>query len=182
MILKPILFRQAANYLQTWDKNICIKISKWNGRRPMDRFMFAVSHFGYGYIYPFIFIFIVIFDYANTRFIVPAGFVSFIIEHTTHKVVKNKTKRLRPFEVLPEIKKLMPPLDNFSFPSGHAAGAFLVATLLNHLYPFLMIPFYLAALIIGLSRIYNGLHYPSDVMAGSFLGFFSARIGIIIFM
>lgn len=74
----------------------------------------------------------------------------------------------------------MPPLDQFSFPSGHAAGAFMMATVLNHFYPFLMIPCYAIASIIGVSRVYNGVHYPSDVMAGSALGIFSARIGILI--
>lgn len=174
-------FKKIVTHLQKWDASFCVKIFRLNGKRPVDWMMFAFSHFGYGYAYPFIFIFVVIFDYSNTRLILPTGFISFLIEHIAHMLLKNKTKRVRPFNAIPEIKNLMPALDEFSFPSGHAAGAFVMATLLNHLYPFLMIPVYLAALIISVSRVYNGVHYPSDVMAGSFLGFCSARIGILIF-
>jgi len=169
-------------HLHIWDASVCLKIFKLNGKRPVDRMMFAFSHFGYGYAYPFIFIFVVIFDYSNTRLILPAGFLSFLIEHTTHKLLKNNTRRERPFINIPEIRNLTPAFDRFSFPSGHAAGAFVMATLLNHLYPVLLIPVYMLALIISVSRVYNGVHYPSDVMAGSFLGIFSARIGILIFL
>ena len=75
----------------------------------------------------------------------------------------------------------MRPLDVYSFPSGHAAGAFVMASLMVHLYPFLAVPFYTGASIIAISRVYNGLHYPSDIMAGSAIGLASARIGLIIF-
>jgi len=165
-------------HLNRWDQKVCISIFKLNGKRSVDRVMFAFSHFGYGYAYPVIGLFLVIFDFANTRLIIPMGFVSFFIEHTTHRIVKSKTHRPRPFKALPEIRNLIKIPDEFSFPSGHAAGAFLMATLLRHFYPAFTIPFYVFASMIGLSRIYNGVHYPSDVMAGSFLGYISARISL----
>ncbi|MEJ2629518.1 MAG: phosphatase PAP2 family protein, partial [bacterium] len=62
------------------------------------------------------------------------------------------------------------------------AGTAGCCTLFNHFYPSLSIPFYTTASIIGFSRVYNGVHYPSDVMAGSILGFCSARIGLGIFI
>ena len=176
------MFNRLILKLQKLDTVICIKISSWNGRRSIDRIMFAISHFGYGYAYPFIGLIVLIFDYANTRLIIKVGFVSFLIEHTTMTLAKKKFKRIRPFQMLPEIKRLMKIPDKFSFPSGHAAGAFLMATLFHHFYPAMAIPFYISASVIGLSRIYNGVHYPSDVMAGSFLGYFSARVGLAIFI
>ena len=171
--------KRAFKKLKKWDATLSQRISQLHGRRPVDIFMYAVSHFGYGYTYPLIFLVIVIFNW-NLKLIIPAGFVSFALEHTTHKFLKNKTRRTRPFEVLP-IRNLMRPLDAYSFPSGHAASAFVMATLLNHLYPFLVIPLYFFASIIAISRVYNGLHYPSDIMAGSAIGFARARLGLIIF-
>jgi membrane-associated phospholipid phosphatase len=59
---------------------------------------------------------------------------------------------------------------NSSFPSGHATGAFSLATVVAARYRKLAIPAYLGATVIGLSRIYLGRHYPSDVAAGAALG------------
>ena len=84
--------------------------------------------------------------------------------------------------MLPQIRNLIKFPDRFSFPSGHAAGAFMMATLLRHFYPALTIPFYATASVIGVSRVYNGVHYPSDVMAGTALGIASAQIGLTLMM
>lgn len=169
-------------HLRNLDSRMCIRISGWNGKRFIDKIMYAASHFGYGYLYPVIGGILLALDYAHTQVIFHVGITSFMIEHVIYRFAKKKIKRLRPFNVLPGIKRLMRIPDEFSFPSGHAAGAFLMATLLNHFYPSLSIPFYSTASLIGFSRVYNGVHYPSDVMAGSVLGFLSARIGLGIFI
>ena len=66
------------------------------------------------------------------------------------------------------------PLDevvgNPAFPSGHTAYAFAGATLLGAQYPKLRIPLYIGAGLVGLTRIYLGRHYLSDVIAGAAVG------------
>ena len=73
--------------------------------------------------------------------------------------------RHRPFE-----HQLGPASSTHSFPSGHTATSFACATVLSFYVPRLRVPFFVLAALIGLSRVYNAMHYPSDVLAGAVLG------------
>ena len=63
-------------------------------------------------------------------------------------------------------------------PSGHTSGAFATATALSLKYPewYVIVPSYLWASSVGLSRMHLGLHYPTDVLAGAVLGAGSAYL------
>lgn len=58
-----------------------------------------------------------------------------------------------------------------SFPSAHAASSFMMATVLAYWFPRYRILFYILAGFIAWTRIYLGLHYPTDIIAGALLGF-----------
>ena len=62
------------------------------------------------------------------------------------------------------------PLDPFSFPSGHAALAFSIATSVTLSDHRLAAPAYVWATAVGVARVWHGVHYPSDVLAGALVG------------
>jgi len=65
--------------------------------------------------------------------------------------------------------RLLPP-DQFSFPSGHSITAFAVAVPIGNFYPSLLPGLLFCAMSIALSRVLLGMHYVSDVLAGSLVG------------
>lgn len=78
--------------------------------------------------------------------------------------------RPRPFEALEGVRKLIEHTGGGSFPSGHAALAFAVATAVSFYYPKTSILFFLAAFSIGFGRVAAGVHWPSDILGGAVVG------------
>ena len=78
---------------------------------------------------------------------------------------KALVRRHRPFE-----HQIGPSERTHSFPSGHSATAFAGATMLAYFAPRARVPLYVLAVLIAYSRLYNGVHYPTDVLAGLLLG------------
>jgi undecaprenyl-diphosphatase len=83
--------------------------------------------------------------------------------------VKDVVDRTRPFMAYPQIHPLYT-VHSSSFPAGHAATAFAGATLLSCLSPRAMPLFVALAAAISFSRVYVGVHYPGDVLAGAAIG------------
>lgn len=96
-----------------------------------------------------------------------ALFISFLLGE---EVLKFLFHRARPFETLPGVYLLVPPPHSYSFPSAHAANAFASAMVLARKIPVLSLPVNIFAVVMAFSRVYVGVHYPLDVLAGAALG------------
>jgi len=92
--------------------------------------------------------------------------------------LKNTVKRERPFQKYPENVIADSHTSEYSFPSGHTSTAFSLATSLSLQCPkwYVIAPSFLYAGVVGYSRMYLGMHYPSDVAAGAVIGVASSWI------
>ncbi len=99
-----------------------------------------------------------------------AGLTAYALELPLYRVLKNSIRRDRPKKGVRDLNALITPSDKFSFPSGHTAAAFVFATLIAAFFPMFAPAAYVLAVLIGLSRIMLGVHYPSDIAAGAALG------------
>ena len=99
--------------------------------------------------------------------------LSAIITHGAKVIVQ----RERPFITYPDIIKRTEG-GGYSFPSGHTSAAFYAATSVSILFPkwYVIAPSFLWASAVGYSRMYQGVHYPTDVLAGAAVGAGSAWI------
>lgn len=107
-----------------------------------------------------------------------AGLFVFAIELPVYMFLKQAIKRDRPCDRFADVIPQITPSDKFSLPSGHAAAAFVFATVLSYYYPALMLPAYTVASLIALARVFLGVHYPTDILAGAALGLISSVIGL----
>ena len=86
-------------------------------------------------------------------------------------LLKHLIARSRPYDCILGLIPLITPPTDYSFPSGHTAASFAVGALLFRKLPKRYgIPALVLAALIGFSRLYLGVHYPSDVLAGALLG------------
>ena len=95
-----------------------------------------------------------------------------------YKALKHTLVRERPFIRHAGITLAMPPLDRYSFPSGHTLHAACFSWQAIVHYPALAWVLVPVASLIAASRVVLGLHYPSDVLAGAVLGMGLAQLGL----
>src|ERR1051325_4163143 len=134
-------------------------------RRSVDRSMILLTMLGDGKLWLILGLIILFIDKEVLLFSRLA--IGLFMEVSIYKILKNVCSRPRPFQRFETISCLLQPPDLYSFPSGHTAAAFVVAVLIGSFYGALLFPFLMLACLIGFSRIYLGVHYPSDVLAGA---------------
>jgi undecaprenyl-diphosphatase len=87
-----------------------------------------------------------------------------------YKLIKSGAERERPYITHSGIECASAPLDRYSFPSGHTLHAVCFTLLLTSYFPAWTAGLVTVTLLIALSRVVLGLHYPTDVAAGAALG------------
>jgi membrane-associated phospholipid phosphatase len=103
----------------------------------------------------------------NSLFVASSSLVSYGFTELIKHIVKRKRPFVQNINIVPVYRA-----QGFSFPSGHTSATFSTATALSIAYPkwYVIIPSYLWAGSVSYSRMYLGVHYPSDVAGGLLLG------------
>ncbi len=96
--------------------------------------------------------------------------VIFFSDQLNSSVVKHIFERIRPCHVLPDVHLLVSCGSGFSFPSSHAVNNFAAAAVLSFYIRKWTWWFAGFAAAVAFSRVYVGVHYPSDVLGGAILG------------
>ncbi len=105
--------------------------------------------------------------------------VTFLINNL---ILKNVIARVRPYEAIESLTRIIGAQSDFSFPSGHSGASFAVAVVIFMEMPKKYgIPAVILAFLIALSRLYVGVHYPSDVIAGIATGTVYAVICVMVY-
>ena len=136
-----------------------------------------VSKTGDGYLY----LLLAVWVYWQENYTSPflqAILLGFAIERPVYFVLKNGCKRSRPESALDDFRSLIKPSDQFSFPSGHASAAFMIAVICSFYYPSIFLLLLCWASLVGFSRVTLGVHFPTDIVAGMSLGISAALISI----
>lgn len=137
-----------------------------------------ISRLGDGGLYLALGLLLAMFEVQDGERFLFAGLLAFSLELPLYLLLKNTIKRDRPCDRFDNFDAFIVPSDKFSFPSGHAAAAFVFATVLSHFYPSMFVLSYSIALLIGLSRVMLGVHYPTDIAAGAVLGISIATVAL----
>lgn len=163
--------------LDNWDQKIILKYNGIGGNS-ITIILKIVSFFGRETIWMLLMVFylFVFYDPLLFSYITSIFLLGVVIIAPIKKIVNRK----RPFEALEEIKVLERKPTSRSYPSWHSynvvSQGFLLAYLLNSLIIAILVIIFAA--IVSFSRIQLGVHYPSDVIFGFFIGFIGFILAI----
>ena len=140
----------------------------------LDPFFAALSYAGsFGFIWLGIALGISGFSWSRPWLWTRVG-AAILVAESLSGALKEWADRDRPPLSNPEPEPLVDLPATYSFPSGHATVSFACATVLALAVPRLRVPLFVLAALIAWSRVYVGVHYPFDVLAGAALGIATA--------
>ncbi|HZP68144.1 MAG TPA: phosphatase PAP2 family protein [Rudaea sp.] len=158
--------------VETWsgEWRLCLRCNQWVAQRAICRMFGLVSRLGDGVFWYVTMLAIALVGGATGRVAALHMALTGLVAAGLYRLLKRWTRRPRPFRAHSEIVPHVPPLDEFSFPSGHTLHAVCFTIVALAYFPLLaplLVPF---ALLVAASRVVLGLHYPSDVLAASIIG------------
>ncbi|MCL2284052.1 MAG: phosphatase PAP2 family protein [Fibromonadales bacterium] len=147
------------------------------------KFLRFYTRLGDGYVWAFVIAFLYFFygkDYLllTIKHVAPAILASLAI----YWIVKLTVRRKRPFDLLKSVNAEVPPLDKYSFPSGHVMNNLAVGFTVFADAPGIGWLMIFMPITWGFLRVYYGVHWLSDVVAGIILGFLSFWLGKIMYI
>ncbi|WMW46412.1 phosphatase PAP2 family protein [Bacillus paralicheniformis] len=150
-------------------------------QKALNRYFRSSTHLGGAFCTISASLSLLLFGPGSVRTAGIASAIALLVSHLQVMLIKKLYPRKRPYLTLKETQVLQNPLKDHSFPSGHTTAAFSVITPLMIFFPILTLLLIPVGISVGLSRIYLGLHYPSDVLAGTALGISVGTLSAMVF-
>ncbi|PZE20278.1 phosphatase PAP2 family protein [Paenibacillus xerothermodurans] len=158
------------SWLQRSENRIFVWVNRRFYHKWSDWLLHRVTHLGGATTTIVIALGLAIFGQGHWR---TTGFyccLALLFSHIPVALLKRKYPRLRPYLVLPDTRTCPNPLTDHSFPSGHTTAIFSVVVPIVCTQALLAAALLPLAVVVAISRMYLGLHYPSDCAAGAAIG------------
>ncbi|EQD28968.1 Phosphatidic acid phosphatase type 2/haloperoxidase [mine drainage metagenome] len=149
---------------------LCLRANRWGARRVVGALFRLVSRLGDGVFWYVLMAVLSVFGGERGLRATVEMAATGLLALTLYRLLKHWTQRPRPFRSVDGIVAHVPPLDEFSFPSGHTLQAVSFSLIACAWFPMLTPLLLVFTLLVAASRIVLGLHYPSDVLAASVIG------------
>ena len=156
--------------LHSGEWRLCLACNRWGTRLAIVRFFGAISRLGDGVAWYLLMLALMLFGGPQgVRAALHMAAIG-VIAALLYRILKRWTRRPRPFRAHHGIIAHVPPLDEFSFPSGHTLHAVSFGLIALAYFPPLAPLLVAFAVLVAASRVVLGLHYPSDVLAAALIG------------
>ena len=162
--------RAVWGYIESRDHRLMRRVHRWRAPKWIRISMMLATRCGDGWIWYLLGAILLLFGGPRRFLAVGSGAVAVSVGILLFKLLKNASHRVRPCQLEPHCWAAILPPDRFSFPSGHSITAFAIATCIGLYYPQLSDLLLFIAVCVAASRIILGMHFLSDVVAGSLMG------------
>lgn len=162
--------RAVWNQIQSNDHRLMRRLHKWRPPRWFRILTILLTRLGDGWLWYSLGLILFFFGGKHRFQAIGAAAVAALVGIVLFRAIKSMSERKRPCEIEPHCWSAVLPPDKYSFPSGHTITAFAIAISVGLFYPQLQAPLLAVALLIASSRVILGMHFLSDVIAGSAIG------------
>jgi undecaprenyl-diphosphatase len=169
------------NQIQSNDHRLMRWVHRWRAPRWFRILMIAATRGGDGWLWYSLGMILILYGGPHRFAAIGAAVATAAAGIVVFRTLKHASHRKRPCEIEPHCWSSILPPDKYSFPSGHSITAFAVALSIGLFYPELLAYLLTVAALIAASRIILGMHFLSDVLAGSVIGIVLGAAGHHIF-
>lgn len=164
--------------LESAEVRFCLRANRSCERAPVLAVFSTVSRLGDGMIwYGLMLALPLLYGAAGAAVTVQMALAG-LLGTAIYRWLKEHLVRERPCNLHPRIRAGARPLDRYSFPSGHTLHAVSFTLIATSAFPSLAVLLLPFTVLVAMSRVILGLHYPSDVAAGALLGYLLALLAL----